>query len=149
MDVAIRVFFIVCGTMSLLGTASKECSVYGARCLYLNVYRDIQDLQKQNQQLRSALRELSEVQDRVENGEQNSRLAAKLEQDLSNTRQEVEHLKQSRLKQEDLVQSIIRQRDMYKEMVAQGAMKEVCTYSIVLYSILELCYFVKYWNYNA
>ena len=102
----------------------------------LNACRDIQDLQKQNQQLRSALRELSEVQDRVENGEQNSRLAAKLEQDLSNTRQEVEHLKQSRLKQEDLVQSIIRQRDMYKEMVAQGAMKEVCTYSIVLYSIL-------------
>lgn len=88
-------------------------------------YRDIQDLQKQNQQLRSALRDVSEAQDKEESGERSVRLSSKLERELANTRQEVEHLKQSRLKQEELVQSIIRQRDMYKELVAQGAVKEV------------------------
>ncbi|XP_067928913.1 nucleoprotein TPR-like [Watersipora subatra] len=87
-------------------------------------FRDIQELQKQNQQLRAALREVSEAHDKSERDEESSQQSAKHEHELANYRQEVEHLKQSRLKQEELVQSVIKQRDMYKGLVAEGAMKE-------------------------
>ena len=100
------------------------------------LFRDIQELQKQNQQLRSALRELSAEQEKAESHEEGGVATEALKRELENTRQEVEHLKQSRLKQEELVQSIIKQKDMYKRLVEQGEFKEV---------IVALC---NLWYYN-
>ncbi|KAF6028881.1 TPR [Bugula neritina] len=80
-------------------------------------FKDIQELQKQNQQLRLALRSLSEAQEASDKSGEGSEKSKALEMELANTRQEVGFLKQSRLKQEELVQSIIKQRDMYKRLV--------------------------------
>lgn len=114
-----------------------------------SVYRDIQELQKQNQQLRSALRELSEEQETVEKEGQASILATSLQRDLENTKQEVQHLKQFRLKQEELVQSIIKQKDMYKRLVEQGDVREVCigSYSLcVVFYLLSKAFTFFWWE---
>lgn len=104
-------------------------------CSYHFFYSDIQELQKQNQQLRSALRELSAEQEKAETKTDGGVASAALQRELENTKQEVDHLKQSRLKQEELVQSIIKQKDMYKRLFEQGEVKEVCT---------STCYFLGF-----
>ncbi|KAG2461802.1 TPR protein, partial [Polypterus senegalus] len=85
---------------------------------HLVTYRDIQDLQQQNQRLLVALRELGEAKEREEQETTSSRVS-ELQADLDKALSELEQLKDSRNHQMQLVESIVRQRDMYRILLAQ------------------------------
>uniref|UniRef100_A0A3Q3LFU0 Nucleoprotein TPR n=1 Tax=Mastacembelus armatus TaxID=205130 RepID=A0A3Q3LFU0_9TELE len=79
---------------------------------HLVTFRSVEELQKQNQRLLVALRELSDAQEREERGE--------LERSLEKAQAELESLKEQRSQQIKMSESIVRQRDMYRVLLAQA-----------------------------
>ncbi|XP_033863922.3 nucleoprotein TPR isoform X1 [Acipenser ruthenus] len=84
----------------------------------LVTYRNIEELQQQNQRLLVALRELGEAQEKEEQ-ETTSSKVAELQLNLEKALSELERLRDGRNHQMQLVESIVRQRDMYRILLAQ------------------------------
>ncbi|XP_067893509.1 translocated promoter region b, nuclear basket protein isoform X2 [Heterodontus francisci] len=85
---------------------------------HLVTYRNIEELQQQNQQLLVAIRELAEKQEEEER-EKTSTRVSELELNLAEALNELERLREARNHQMKLVESIVRQRDMYRILLAQ------------------------------
>lgn len=85
---------------------------------HLVSYRNIEELQQQNQRLLFALRELGETREREEQETTSSKIA-ELQNKLENSLRELEQLRESRQHQMQLVDSIVRQRDMYRILLSQ------------------------------
>lgn len=85
---------------------------------HLVSYRNIEELQQQNQRLLFALRELGETREREEQETTSSKIA-ELQNKLENSLTELEQLRESRQHQMQLVDSIVRQRDMYRILLSQ------------------------------
>uniref|UniRef100_A0A452V9K1 Nucleoprotein TPR n=1 Tax=Ursus maritimus TaxID=29073 RepID=A0A452V9K1_URSMA len=85
---------------------------------HLVSYRNIEELQQQNQRLLVALRELGETREREEQETTSSKIA-ELQLKLENALTELEQLRESRQHQMQLVDSIVRQRDMYRILLSQ------------------------------
>ncbi|XP_041127246.1 nucleoprotein TPR-like isoform X2 [Polyodon spathula] len=84
----------------------------------LVTYRNIEELQQQNQRLLVALRELGETREKEEQ-ETTSSKVAELQLNLEKALSELERLRDGRNHQMQLVESIVRQRDMYRILLAQ------------------------------
>ncbi|XP_077013360.1 nucleoprotein TPR isoform X2 [Tamandua tetradactyla] len=85
---------------------------------HLVSYRNIEELQQQNQRLLVALRELGETREREEQ-ETTSSKVTELQLKLESSLTELEQLRESRQHQMQLVDSIVRQRDMYRILLSQ------------------------------
>ncbi|XP_076580410.1 translocated promoter region b, nuclear basket protein [Chaetodon auriga] len=86
---------------------------------HLVTFRSVEELQKQNQRLLVALRELSDAQEKEE-FETTGNKRAELEQSLEKAQVELESLKEQRSQQVKMTESIVRQRDMYRVLLAQA-----------------------------
>ncbi|MBN3321592.1 TPR protein, partial [Atractosteus spatula] len=84
----------------------------------LVTFRNIEELQQQNQRLLVALRELGEAREKEEMETTSSRVT-ELELSLDKAQRELEQLREARSHQMQLVESIVRQRDMYRILLAQ------------------------------
>ncbi|XP_069912335.1 nucleoprotein TPR isoform X3 [Oryctolagus cuniculus] len=85
---------------------------------HLVSYRNIEELQQQNQRLLVALRELGETREREEQETTSSKIT-ELQLRLESSLTELEQLRESRQHQMQLVDSIVRQRDMYRILLSQ------------------------------
>ncbi|XP_065601612.1 nucleoprotein TPR isoform X3 [Cyrtonyx montezumae] len=85
---------------------------------HLVTYRNIEELQQQNQRLLVALRELGETREKEEQETTSSKIS-ELRSQLSEALSELEKLRESRHHQLQLVESIVRQRDMFRILLAQ------------------------------
>ncbi|XP_068272889.1 nucleoprotein TPR isoform X2 [Nyctibius grandis] len=85
---------------------------------HLVSYRNIEELQQQNQRLLVALRELGEAREKEEQETTSSKIS-ELQSQLEEALQELEKLRESRLRQMQLVESAVRQRDMFRILLAQ------------------------------
>ncbi|VTJ78923.1 Hypothetical predicted protein [Marmota monax] len=85
---------------------------------HLVSYRNIEELQQQNQRLLVALRDLGETREREEQETTSSKIT-ELQLKLENSLTELEQLRESRQHQMQLVDSIVRQRDMYRILLSQ------------------------------
>ncbi|XP_036970596.1 translocated promoter region b, nuclear basket protein isoform X1 [Acanthopagrus latus] len=86
---------------------------------HLVTFRSVEELQKQNQRLLVALRELSDAQEKEE-FEATGNKRGELEQSLNKAQTELESLKDQRNQQVKMTESIARQRDMYRVLLAQA-----------------------------
>uniref|UniRef100_A0A8C9ZW75 Nucleoprotein TPR n=1 Tax=Sander lucioperca TaxID=283035 RepID=A0A8C9ZW75_SANLU len=86
---------------------------------HLVTFRGVEELQKQNQRLLVALRELSDAQEKEE-FEMICYRRGELEQSLEKAKVELESLKEQRGQQIKMTESIVRQRDMYRMLLAQA-----------------------------
>ncbi|XP_069009311.1 translocated promoter region b, nuclear basket protein isoform X2 [Embiotoca jacksoni] len=86
---------------------------------HLVTFRSVEELQKQNQRLLVALRELSDAQEKEE-FEATGNKRGELEQSLEKAQVELESLKEQRSQQIKMAESIVRQRDMYRVLLAQA-----------------------------
>ncbi|XP_041791081.1 translocated promoter region b, nuclear basket protein [Chelmon rostratus] len=86
---------------------------------HLVTFRSVEELQKQNQRLLVALRELSDAQEKEE-FEITGNKRGELEQSLEKAQAELESLKEQRSQQVKMTESIVRQRDMYRVLLAQA-----------------------------
>ncbi|KAM4739914.1 translocated promoter region b, nuclear basket protein isoform 2-T2 [Anableps anableps] len=86
---------------------------------HLVTFRSVEELQKQNQRLLVALRELSDAQEKEEQ-ESTGNKRVELEQSLEKAQGELESLKEQRSQQIKMTESIVRQRDMYRVLLAQA-----------------------------
>uniref|UniRef100_A0A3Q3ANC8 Nucleoprotein TPR n=1 Tax=Kryptolebias marmoratus TaxID=37003 RepID=A0A3Q3ANC8_KRYMA len=84
---------------------------------HLVTFRSVDELQKQNQRLLVALRELSDAQEKEEFQTTGNR---SLEQSLEKAQAELASLKEQRNQQIKMTESIVRQRDMYRLLLAQA-----------------------------
>ncbi|XP_066548647.1 nucleoprotein TPR isoform X2 [Amia ocellicauda] len=84
----------------------------------LVTFRNIEELQQQNQRLLLALRELGEAREKEEMETTSSRVT-ELELSLDKAQSELDQLREARSHQMHLVESIVRQRDMYRILLAQ------------------------------
>uniref|UniRef100_A0A8C0VJG0 Nucleoprotein TPR n=1 Tax=Cyanistes caeruleus TaxID=156563 RepID=A0A8C0VJG0_CYACU len=85
---------------------------------HLVSYRNIQELQQQNQRLLVALRELGEAREKEEKETTSSKIS-ELQSQLDEAVGELQQLRESRQHQLQLVESIIRQRDMFRILLTQ------------------------------
>ncbi|XP_015725346.1 nucleoprotein TPR isoform X2 [Coturnix japonica] len=85
---------------------------------HLVSYRNIEELQQQNQRLLVALRELGETREKEEQEATSSKIS-ELRSQLDEALHELEKLRESRHHQLQLVESIVRQRDMFRILLAQ------------------------------
>ncbi|KAM8929908.1 nucleoprotein TPR isoform 2-T2 [Pelodytes ibericus] len=85
---------------------------------HLVTYKNIEELQQQNQKLLVALRELGEAKEREEQETSSSKIS-EIEKELEKALVEVQQLRESRIHQMHLVDSIVRQRDMYRIILSQ------------------------------
>ncbi|XP_010135775.1 PREDICTED: nucleoprotein TPR, partial [Buceros rhinoceros silvestris] len=85
---------------------------------HLVSYRNIEELQQQNQRLLVALRELGEAREKEEQETTSSKIS-ELQSQLEEALGELEKLRESRRHQMQLVESIVRQRDMFRILLAQ------------------------------
>uniref|UniRef100_A0A672UKA4 Nucleoprotein TPR n=1 Tax=Strigops habroptila TaxID=2489341 RepID=A0A672UKA4_STRHB len=85
---------------------------------HLVSYRNIEELQQQNQRLLVALRELGEAKEKEEQETTSSKIS-ELQNQLEEALNELEKLRESRHHQLQLVESIVRQRDMFRILLAQ------------------------------
>ncbi|XP_064416030.1 translocated promoter region b, nuclear basket protein isoform X2 [Latimeria chalumnae] len=85
---------------------------------HLVTYRNIEELQQQNQRLLVTLRELGNAKEKEEQETTTSRIT-ELQSELENAVTEIERLREARNNQMQLVESIVRQRDMYRILLAQ------------------------------
>ncbi|XP_006901380.1 PREDICTED: nucleoprotein TPR [Elephantulus edwardii] len=85
---------------------------------HLVSYRNIEELQEQNQRLLVALRELGQTREREEQETTSSKIT-ELQLKLESSLTELEQLRESRKHQMQLVDSIVRQRDMYRILLSQ------------------------------
>ncbi|XP_029003449.1 translocated promoter region b, nuclear basket protein isoform X2 [Betta splendens] len=85
---------------------------------HLVTFRSVEELQKQNQRLLVALRDLSDAQEKEE-VESSGNKRGELEQSLEKAHAELELLKEQRSQQLKMTESIVRQRDMYRVLLAQ------------------------------
>ncbi|XP_060088376.1 nucleoprotein TPR [Heteronotia binoei] len=85
---------------------------------HLVSYRNIEELQQQNQRLLVALRELGEAKEKEEQETTSSKIS-ELQSQLDETINELEKSRESRQHQMQLVDSVVRQRDMYRILLAQ------------------------------
>ncbi|XP_049576023.1 translocated promoter region b, nuclear basket protein isoform X1 [Syngnathus scovelli] len=86
---------------------------------HLVTFRSVEELQKQNQRLLVALRDLSEAQEKEELEASGSR-RGEVEQSLETTLAEVESLREQRSQHVKMTESIMRQRDLYRVLLAQA-----------------------------
>ncbi|XP_040895919.1 translocated promoter region b, nuclear basket protein isoform X2 [Toxotes jaculatrix] len=86
---------------------------------HLVTFRGVEELQKQNQRLLVALRELSDAQEKEE-FEATGNKRGELEQSLEKAQAEMESLREQRNQQIKMTESIVRQRDMYRVLLAQA-----------------------------
>ncbi|XP_061681069.1 translocated promoter region b, nuclear basket protein isoform X3 [Syngnathoides biaculeatus] len=86
---------------------------------HLVTFRSVEELQKQNQRLLVALRDLSDAQEKEEL-ESSGYNRVEVEQTLETTLAEVESLREQRNKHIKMSESIMRQRDMYRLLLAQA-----------------------------
>uniref|UniRef100_A0A8C3ADA7 Nucleoprotein TPR n=1 Tax=Cyclopterus lumpus TaxID=8103 RepID=A0A8C3ADA7_CYCLU len=86
---------------------------------HLVTFRSVEELQKQNQRLLVALRELSDAQEKEE-FEATGNKRGELEQFLDKAKLELETLKEQRSEQVKVTESIVRQRDLYRVLLAQA-----------------------------
>uniref|UniRef100_A0A669BC01 Nucleoprotein TPR n=1 Tax=Oreochromis niloticus TaxID=8128 RepID=A0A669BC01_ORENI len=86
---------------------------------HLVTFRSVEELQKQNQRLLAALRDLSEAQEKEE-FEATGNKHGELEQSLEKAQAELESLREQRSQQIKMTESIVRQRDMYRVLLAQA-----------------------------
>ncbi|XP_068096253.1 nucleoprotein TPR [Hyperolius riggenbachi] len=85
---------------------------------HLVTYRNIEELQEQNQKLLVALRELGETKEREEQEASASEIS-ELKKALENAHSELEQLRENRQHQLHVLESTLRQRDMYRILLAQ------------------------------
>ncbi|XP_069377798.1 translocated promoter region b, nuclear basket protein isoform X6 [Paralichthys olivaceus] len=86
---------------------------------HLVTFRGVEELQKQNQRLLVALRELSDAQEKEESEATGSK-HDELEQSLEKAQVELDSLKEQRSQHIKMTESIVRQRDMYRVLLAQA-----------------------------
>ncbi|XP_051989723.1 nucleoprotein TPR-like isoform X2 [Xyrauchen texanus] len=89
---------------------SSSSEVQGLRQV---AFRTVQELQQQNQNLLSQIRDLEEQTERDQNQAKTSR-QTELEQNIEKVQKELEQFKEQRNHQKQLADSAIRQRDMYR-----------------------------------
>uniref|UniRef100_A0A3B3BI52 Nucleoprotein TPR n=1 Tax=Oryzias melastigma TaxID=30732 RepID=A0A3B3BI52_ORYME len=82
---------------------------------HLVTFRSVEELQKQNQRLLVALRELGDSQEKEETVRRGD-----TEQRFEKVQLELESLKEQRNQQIKVTESIVRQRDMYRMLLAQA-----------------------------
>ncbi|XP_030061272.1 nucleoprotein TPR isoform X2 [Microcaecilia unicolor] len=85
---------------------------------HLVTFRNIEELQQQNQRLLLALRELGEAKEKEEE-ETTAAKFSELQVEMEKCLSEVQQLREDRRHQTQLVESIVRQRDMYRILLAQ------------------------------
>ncbi|XP_018427815.1 PREDICTED: nucleoprotein TPR [Nanorana parkeri] len=85
---------------------------------HLVTYRNIEELQEQNQRLLVTLRELGEAKEKEEQELAASQISD-LRKNLENVQTELEQLRENRQHQMHVLESTIRQRDMYRILLAQ------------------------------
>uniref|UniRef100_UPI003AADA419 translocated promoter region b, nuclear basket protein n=1 Tax=Centroberyx gerrardi TaxID=166262 RepID=UPI003AADA419 len=86
---------------------------------HLVTFRSVEELQKQNQRLLVALRELGDTQEQEE-FEAVGTKRGEVEQSLEKAQAELEALREQRSQQIQMTESIVRQRDMYRVLLAQA-----------------------------
>ncbi|XP_019730825.1 translocated promoter region b, nuclear basket protein isoform X4 [Hippocampus comes] len=86
---------------------------------HLVTFRSVEELQKQNQRLLAALRDLSDAQEKEEL-EASGYKRVEVEQSLETTLAEVESLREQRSQHVKMAETIMRQRDMYRVLLAQA-----------------------------
>ncbi|CAL1594449.1 unnamed protein product [Knipowitschia caucasica] len=86
---------------------------------HLVTFRSVEELQKQNQRLLVALRDLGDAEEKKEFEATGSKLG-ELEQSLERAQSELESLREQRVQQLKMTESIVRQRDMYRVLLAQA-----------------------------
>ncbi|KAF3835337.1 hypothetical protein F7725_027895, partial [Dissostichus mawsoni] len=95
------------------GSSADVSSTSEVISQHLVTFRGVEELQKQNQRLLVALRELSEAQEKEEIETSGSK-RGELEQSLGKAQVELESLREQRGQQIKMTESIVRQRDMYR-----------------------------------
>ncbi|XP_076826179.1 nucleoprotein TPR-like isoform X2 [Clavelina lepadiformis] len=85
----------------------------------LVTFKDIAELQEQNQKLLGVIRELSEDRENAEQEGVDEKTRV-LQTELESARDELERLREDRGRQMTMVEAVVRQRDMYRVLLAQN-----------------------------
>jgi nucleoprotein TPR len=85
----------------------------------LVAFRNIEELQQQNQRLLRVVRELSDEREKAEQAQADARVA-ELQEQFDAAMAQLEELKNARARQSEMVEAIVRQRDMYR-VLAQNS----------------------------
>ncbi|XP_071164594.1 nucleoprotein TPR-like isoform X2 [Mytilus edulis] len=96
---------------------SSSCEAISSK---LVTFRDIEDLQRQNQRLIAVIRELSEKKEEEEKLATESK-TKELKDQLYIAHNELKELKMARDRQQEMVEAIVNQRDMYKVLAQESA----------------------------
>ncbi|XP_063410496.1 nucleoprotein TPR-like isoform X2 [Mytilus trossulus] len=96
---------------------SSSCEAISSK---LVTFRDIEDLQRQNQRLIAVIRELSEKKEEEEKLATESK-TKELKDQLYIAHNELKELKMARDRQQEMVEAIVNQRDMYKVLAQETA----------------------------
>lgn len=99
-----------------LGSTDGVSSSSGVISEHLVTFRNIEELQEQNQKLLTVVRELSEERENQENT--NHTVHHDLKQQLDTALGELEVLKTARSRQIQMVEALVRQRDMYRVLLS-------------------------------
>ncbi|CAC5399713.1 TPR [Mytilus coruscus] len=96
---------------------SSSCEAISSK---LVTFRDIEDLQRQNQRLIAVIRELSEKKEEEEKLATESK-TKELKDQLHIAHNELKELKMARDRQQEMVEAIVNQRDMYKVLAQESS----------------------------
>ncbi|XP_020609857.1 nucleoprotein TPR-like isoform X1 [Orbicella faveolata] len=95
---------------------------------HLVTFRNIEELQQQNQKLLGVIRELSEEKEKREG----DGIIEGLQKQLETSLKEVDGLKEARERQVHMVEAVIRQRDMYRVLLANSGQTPIPTTDVDL-----------------
>ncbi|XP_071529693.1 uncharacterized protein [Panulirus ornatus] len=88
----------------------------------LVAFRDIEELQEQNNSLRASLRELSDQMESAEHSAVDVK-TKELKEELDSAKAQLAELSSARERQESLMENLVHQRDMYRTLLTQQSPK--------------------------
>ncbi|XP_028412966.1 nucleoprotein TPR-like isoform X2 [Dendronephthya gigantea] len=103
----------------------------------LVTFRNIEELQEQNQRLLTVVRELSEEKEKDEQKEKSDLAHTELKQKLDEALNELEELKESRERQTSMVEAVVRQRDMYRVLLANTGQSPITPRQVLDQNVLN------------
>ncbi|PRD30611.1 UNVERIFIED_CONTAM: Tpr [Trichonephila clavipes] len=90
---------------------------------HLVTFRDIEEIQRKNQKLLVAIRDLSEQHEELEK-KLSTEITNKFEKEIASLSEQLGDLQKKRTKQSEMIETIIRQRDMYRVLLTSQGFSE-------------------------
>ncbi|GFY37217.1 nucleoprotein TPR [Trichonephila inaurata madagascariensis] len=104
-------------------TSSDDITAAKVISRHLVTFRDIEEIQRKNQKLLVAIRDLSEQHEELEK-KLSTEITNKFEKEIASLSEQLGDLQKKRTKQSEMIETIIRQRDMYRVLLTSQGFSE-------------------------